>query len=136
MKFQARTNDQRKLEVNWDRINQYVSHWKPGTFLDVEITRRNTGRKHPIRAYYWGVVMPIFLEAYGYDPEEANTVHKHLKIVFYGIKPDSHGVYRDKDIPALFANESDKDNTEKGRFIEWLKRKAAEQGYYIPEPNE
>jgi hypothetical protein len=136
MKIQARSDKNKNLSVNWNFVMQYIKKWVPGTLFEISVTRRSNENKGPLRKYYWSVVMPLFLEAYGYDPDEAETVHRHLKIIFFGVKADNYGVYREKDIPALFADESDKDNATKLRFIDWCKRKAAEAGVYIPDPNE
>lgn len=136
MKFRAISTKKKNLDINWNQVMQYVSRWEPGTLFTVDVVRRVIENKSPLRRYYWSTVMPLFLEAHGYDPSEAETVHKHLKIVFFGVKPDEHGIYRDKDVPPLFADESDEENKTKIRFIDWLKREAAQQGVYIPDPNE
>lgn len=136
MKFTARTNESRHLEINWSLVNKYLSRWKPGTYLDIIIKRKKKTVSSPMRRYYFGVVMPILLEALGYDPDESLLVHRQLKIVFFGVQPDSHGIYRDKDIPSVFGDDSDVQIPDKQRFIGWIRRKAAEEGYYVPDPGE
>ena len=49
MKFRARTNEKRGLDVRWDLINAYVSKWKPGTILVLEITRRQAKKSDLIK---------------------------------------------------------------------------------------
>ena len=98
--------------------------------------RRQKTVSGPMRRYYFAVVLPGLMRAVGYEPEEADAVHRQLKIVFFNVKPDAHGIYRDKDIPHVFANESKLKISEKIPFVEWVKRKAAENGEYIPDPGE
>ena len=69
MKFRAIKSDG-KLQINWERINVYLSRWKDGTVLDVEITRRQRTKSDPMRKYYFGVVLPLFMEHLGYDEDE------------------------------------------------------------------
>ena len=88
MRFQARTNNKRELEVKWDLINAYVSKWKPDTMLDLEITRRQSKKSDPMRKYYFAGVLPDFMKHLGYEPDEEMIFHRQLKIVYFKIKPD------------------------------------------------
>ena len=134
MKFKAFTNDQRKLDVNWDHVNLYVSKWKPHTPLVVEITRRQAKKSDPLRKYYIGVVIKEFMRHLGYEVDEEELFHRQLKIVYFQIKPDAKGIYR--NVPSVFSNESDLDVSVKKEFVDWVVRKAAHEGVYIPDPNE
>ena len=129
MKFRAITNDQRKLDVNWNNINTYVSRWKPGTALDIEIVRREAKVSDPLRKYYYAAVLPPFMAHLGYDPDEQELFHRQLKIVFFNIRPDNKGIYR--KVPHVFSNDSDIPVSKKVEFVEWAIRKAAIEGVYI-----
>ena len=131
MKFHVKTTKNRKVVLNMEAINAYASRWKPGTQLEVEIKRPVAKKSDSQRAFYWAVVIPQFCDELGYDPDERELFHRQLKITYFGVKPDAKGIYRNKDIPAVFANESDKDVRQKKEFIEWVVRKAAQNGIYI-----
>ena len=89
-----------------------------------------------MRKYYFGVVLPLLVKGLYYDPEEDMLLHRHLKITYFRVKPDERGIHREKDIPSVFSNESELPINEKQDFVEWVKRKAAENDVYIPDPNE
>ena len=129
MKFKARTNDKRQIEINWDTVNTYLSQWKPGTVLDVEIVRHHTKVSDPMRRMYFAAILPPFAQHLGYDPDEYLLFHQQLKIVYFQIQPDLKGVYR--KVPHVFANESDVIVPEKKMFVDWVLRKAAIEGCYI-----
>ena len=134
MKFLARTNEKREIEIQWDRVNVYLSRWKPGTFLDVEIRRRKKTISDPMRKYYFGLVIKEFMKHLGYEPHEEELFHRQLKVVYFQIKPDAKGIYR--NVPSVFSNESEIDVSLKKQFVDWVIRRAAHEGCYIPDPNE
>jgi hypothetical protein len=136
MKFQARTSDNCKLEVNWDRVNTYLSQWKPGTVLDIEIVKRVPRKSNPLRAYYFGAVMPPIADYAGYEKSEILDLHKFMKIRYFNVKPDKWGVYRKKDIPSVFSDESELKVPEKKAFVDHVIRQAAKLGVYVPNPGE
>jgi hypothetical protein len=135
MKFKAIKADG-KLQINWDRIAVYLTNFKDGTAFNVEIVRRQKTRSTPLRAYYFGAVLPTFMDALGYEKEDTDNFHRQLKIVYFQIKPDKRGIYKEKEIPSVFGDESKIQIDEKQKFIQWVIRKAAENGVYIPDPNE
>ena len=134
MRFKVTSDNNRKVKINWDHVNIYVSKWKPGTEFEIEVIRRQKKISDPMRKYYFAAVLPPYLEHLGYDPEEDLLFHKQLKIVYFRVEPDAKGIYRDKDIPSVFGNDSDIPVSEKTKFLEWVLRKAAQDGVYI-EPN-
>ena len=134
MKFKARINDKREIEVRWDLVNTYLSRWKPGTILNFDITRRQEKKSDPMRKYYFGVVIKEFMKHLGYEVDEEELFHRQLKIVYFQIKPDAKGIYR--NVPSVFSNESDLDVSVKKEFCDWVIRKAAQEGVYIPDPND
>ena len=135
MKFQLHSDEKRNLKFNMEAINAYTSRWKPHTPFEVEIVKRQPRKaSDAFRGYYFGAVLPPFLEALGYEPEEDILLHKHLKATFFRISPDSHGVLHDKDIPSVFSSESDLPHETRTKFVEWVIRLAAREGVYIPDP--
>ncbi len=133
MKFKAIKVDG-KLQINWDRIAVYLSNFKEGTAFDVEIIRRQKTRSTPMRSYYFAAVLPPFMDHLGYEKDEEDLVHRQLKITYFRVKPDKRGIYRNKDIPSVFGDESTLPISEKKAFLDWVIRKAAEAGVYIADP--
>ena len=136
MKFKIRSDAERRIHINMDMLNVYASRWKPGTVFEVELVRRVKKRSDPMRRYYFGIVLPTFMEHLGYEPEDQMTFHRQLKIIYFSVQPDHYGIYRNKDIPAVFGNDSEIGIGIKQKFVEWIKRKAAVEGCYIPDPGE
>lgn len=134
MRFKTVTTSDRKLNLNWDLVNTYVSKWKPGTSLTVEIKRKKNTNSDPLRQYYFAIVLPTFMNHLGYEPDEKDIFHRQLKIVYFSVKPDSKGIYRERDIPSVFSYESELAVSEKKAFMDWVVRKAAIEGAYIPDP--
>jgi hypothetical protein len=137
MKFKAKTNSQRKLDVRWDLIDLYVAKWKPGTDLDVEITRRQSKATSSMRKYYFAEVIAKYADHLGYDKgEEVLLLHTQLKIVYFQIKPDKKGIYL--NVPHVFAEELDLSDREKvklrKKFMDWVVRKAARDGCVVDDP--
>jgi len=136
MKFKLKSDRERKLHINMDVINTYASKWKSGTDFDVEIVRRVRRRSDPLRKYYFAAVLPPFMKELGYEPEDELMFHRQLKIVFFNVCEHSKGMYREKDIPSVFGNDSELGVPIKKQFVDWVIRKAAENGVYIPDPGE
>jgi len=132
MKFKAIKIDG-KLQINWDRIAVYLSNFKDGTAFDVEIVRRQKTRSTPLRAYYFGVVLPKYMEHLGYERHEQELLHNQLKIVYFQIKPDKKNIYR--NVPKVFSDDSQIPVSEKVKFVQWVIRCAAKDGVYIEDPS-
>jgi len=129
MKFRAKTNDKREIEIQWQQVNTYLSKWPPGTVLDVEIVRRQSRKSDPMRKLYFATILPQFAGHLGYDPDEYLLFHRQLKIVYFQVQPDDKGIYR--KVPHVFANESTLSVGKKKRFMDWVERKASMEGCYI-----
>ena len=136
MKFKIRSNPDRRLPLDLTIINAHAARWKPGTVFEVSVKRVQRKVSDPMRRYYFAVVLPVFLNAYGYDPEEALVVHERLKTLFFHVQPDDHGVYRKGTVPSVFGNDSEVPIDQKTAFMDWVKRKSAEEGKYTPDPGE
>lgn len=132
MRFKAISDINRKLNLNWSVINIYTSRWKPDTWFDIEIVRRQAKKSDPMRKYYFAAVLPPFMKYLGYDPDEELLFHRQLKIVYFRIKPDTKEIHR--NVPSVFGNESVLPVSEKNEFVDWVIRKAAQEGCYIPDP--
>ena len=134
MKFNGRTNDNRKMETDWPAIERYVSRWKPNTYLEISIKPKAQIASNPQRGYYFAEVLPKLCFACGYEVDEEIYVHRQLKIIFFRVEPDERGIYREKDIPSVFSKESKLDKITRQNFIDWVIRKAAENGAEIEQP--
>ena len=134
MKFKVVSDKNRRVEINWDRVNLYTSRYKPFSPFDIEIVRRKKTISDPMRKYYFGLVIKEFMKHLGYEPHEEELFHRQLKVVYFQIKPDAKGIYR--NVPSVFSNESEIDVSLKKQFVDWVIRRAAHEGCYIPDPNE
>jgi len=136
MKFKALSNNHRELNLNTDLINIYVSRWKPETWFDIEITRKQAKKSDPMRRYYFAAVLPPFMKELGYEQDEQMLFHHQLKVTCFKGKLDIHqderGMWR--NVPAVFGNDSDMDVSIKKEFTDWVIRKAAHYGVYIEDP--
>lgn len=132
MKAVLKSNADRKLPLNMIAIEAYVAKWKPFSQFRFELTRvDDKTASDPQRGYYFSAVLPALLRGCGYDPDEYKAVHRQLKIIFFHVQPDEHGIYRDKDIPSVFSLKSDIGPQKRAAFIDWVLRKAAENGEYV-----
>lgn len=136
MKFKLVSDNNRKVHINMDLINTYTSKWRSGTSFDFEIVRRVPKKvaSPEQRGYYFSEVLPKLMLSCGYDRGENLNVHRQLKIIFFAVQPDQRGIYRDKDIPSVFSLDSDIGQEKRNAYIEWVCRKAAENGEYVNPP--
>ena len=118
-----------KIDINWSHLEAYASRWKDGTTFTVEITREQRKHSSPQRKMYFAGILPEFAKGLGYDPDEYLLFHRQLKIVYFQVQQDKKGIYR--NVPHVFADESELPVPEKSKFIEWVLRKAAMEGIYI-----
>lgn len=127
-----------KLDINWGHINTYASRWKDGTWFDVDIVRKQDKKSDPMRKYYFGAVLPPFMNKVGYEYDEEIFFHHQLKVVYfqhdkkYNVYQDKRGIWR--NVPSVFSNNSDMEISKKKEFVDWVIRKAAQEGVYIPDP--
>jgi len=145
MKFKALSNEKRRLELDMEKINLYVARYKKFTPFDIEITRRQKTVSDPLRKYYFAAVLPPFMNELGYEPEEELLFHHQLKSVYFshstpeleklGIKvwKDKRGIYR--GVPSVFSNKSPLPVSLKKKFVDWVIRKAAQEGVFIEDPS-
>ena len=110
-----------------DHVNEYqrlIGHLE-GKQIDLRLGKRRRPRSLSQNAYYWGVVVELFAEHLGYEPEE---LHDALKIKFLTRRAET-------PLPTV-ASTADLDTAEFTDYIERVRRLAAEQGCYVPDPGE
>jgi hypothetical protein len=118
-----------------DREKEAIRRWcltfKTGTKVDITIRKRRSKRSDDQNAYYWGVVIPILGDYFGYDSEE---MHEELKVMFNSIpsKIDTSrkiGGSTTKMSTVEFF--SDDENSYVERICRWA---ATEYSVFIPPP--
>ena len=134
MKFQILSDDKRRINLNWDVINVYTGRWKPHTPFDIEITKRQPRKSDPLRKYFFGAVLPPIMQIAGYEKDEKEELHRWLKIQYFNVKPDQHGIHRNKDIPSVFGDDSEIEVPQKKEYVDYVIRRAAKVGIYIDDP--
>uniref|UniRef100_A0A6M3Y0C0 Uncharacterized protein n=1 Tax=viral metagenome TaxID=1070528 RepID=A0A6M3Y0C0_9ZZZZ len=132
MKFRARKEGNR-LEYNRELVAVYLSRFKTGTVFKCEIKRPQRTESQPLRAYYFGKVLPDFMDHLGYEKEDKLEFHMQLKMLYFDPQPDKHGF---KITPTVFSKQSKVPVDKKVEFVEWVKRLAAREGCYIPNAGE
>jgi hypothetical protein len=117
-------------------VKESIARWcrtfKTGTHVDITIRAHKSKRSNDQNAYYWGVVVPILADHFGYEPEE---IHEELKILFNPIESKIRpgqkigGSTTKMSTVEFFSDETS--------YVERICRWAAsEYGVYIPPPNE
>lgn len=124
---------ERKLKIQ-DRIKREISRWcstfKNGDHVDIIIRKHRDKRTDEQNKYYWGVVILILSNHFGYDPEE---MHEELKLMFNPVQSKI-------DPSRKIGGSTTKMNTvefyhDQDSYIEKIRRWAAtEYGVFIPDP--
>ena len=131
MKLRAAVYDG-KLNVDWEKVKTYLSRMKDGTLIDFELVRHQKTESNPLRKYYFSTVLPPFMGRLGYERDEDELFHRQLKITYFRIKPDKKGIYR--KVPSVFGKQSKIPVPIKRKFVDWVIRKAAQEGVVINDP--
>lgn len=108
-----------------DDLRVYLQHLA-GTPIEVVIRRRRAQRSHSQNRAYWGIVIAYTAEHFGYDPEEMHSV---WKLEF--LKDHTE----DKPFPRIKST-TELSTAEFEDYVAKIRRKAAEYGCDVPEPNE
>ena len=132
MKFRARL-EKGRLVYQKELVRAYLARFKEGDVFKCDITRPQKIGSDPLRKYYFAACLPIFMKEIGYEPHEKNMFHEQLKMLYFDPQPDRHGFRR---VPAVFRKKARKPTKEQYEFVEWVKRLAAQQDIYLPDPNE
>jgi len=123
-----------KVEFNQatkEAMARWIKTFKNGTHVECTIRKHRSKRSNEQNRYYWGVVISILSDHFGYDPEE---MHEEMKLMFNPI--------RSKIDPArTIGGSTTKLSTveffsDEQSYVERICRWAAEQhGVYIPPPD-
>jgi len=66
-----------------DHVKQAIARWcrtfKTGAHVEIIIRKHKVKRSNDQNRYYWGVVISILSDHFGYDPEE---MHEEMKLMF------------------------------------------------------
>jgi hypothetical protein len=124
-------NGKLKLQNNVkSAIARWCSTFSSGNHVDIVIRKHRDKRTDLQNQYYWGVVVKILGDHFGYEPEE---MHEELKLMFNPIQSKIDpsrkigGSTTKMDTVEFY---SDQDS-----YVERITRWAAsEHGVYIPPP--
>ena len=111
-----------------DRMREYVRSIPNGTKIAITIRKDRSKRSDQQNAYYWGVVLHIMSQHFGYTPAE---MHEELKLMFNPIQ-SKFSEY------AEIGGSTAKLNTKE--FADYIERccqwAAIDHSLYIPAPGE
>jgi len=111
-------------------IARWISTFKNGTHIEVIYRKHHSKRTDEQNRYYWGVVIPILADHFGYDHEE---VHEEMKLMFNPIQSKI-------DPSRKIGGSTTKMSTvefycDQDSYVERICRwSATEYGIYIPPP--
>lgn len=118
------------LPLEKDALNRWVMTFKTGAKVDIVIRKHRSKRTDLQNNYYWGVVIPILSDHFGYELEE---MHEEMKLMFNPmqskIDPSRHigGSTTKMSTEEFYCGEQS--------YVERICRWAAiEHGVYIPPP--
>lgn len=80
--FEADVDDQGKVQMprfTREAMNRWLMTLK-GKAVDITVRKHKRNRTTEQNSYYWGVVIPILADYFGYDDSE--TLHNELKLMF------------------------------------------------------
>lgn len=124
-------NGKFKLELDSDgRFREYLKSLNGRVEMIVRKWRRT--RSNQQNRYYWGVVIAIAAEHFGYSPYE---MHQAFKVKFLYVPEETQEGKIIK--PATIGSTKEMNTMEFNRYFEdirmWM---SSEFGVYIPDPNE
>lgn len=113
--------------IMWDtpeKVREYLKGLE-GKRVEVVVRKERSQRSNKQNSYYWGIVLPILGDYFGYEPDE---MHEALKLKFLQIGPC--------DVPTV--KSTTKLNTaEFEEYLERIRRWAAtEYSVVVPLPHE
>ena len=137
MKFKLRSDSKKQVRLNMDAIDAYIFRHKAGTEFEFSIKRLKpiTLASRNQRSFYFGYILPPFMEELGYDVDDALLFHHQLKVTFFQHDPDFK-IEQDKrgmwiGVPSVFSLDPDLGDEKRRKFIDWVIRKCAENNVYI-----
>ena len=118
-----------------DRVGRYLAALPAETAFVVEVKPYKRARSNSQNAYLWGVCYPTLLKAGGnaLDGWDATDLHEYFLGEHFGWETISgFGRMRMKPL----RRSSRLTTAEFADYVDFIQRKAAEIGVYIPDPNE
>ena len=97
-----------------------------GRDVQIVMSHRSKRRSDRQNAYYWGVVLPLLCEEFGYYSEQ---MHDALKCAFLREDDKKLGLAKIRSTASL-------DTAEFEEYMRTIREWASTQGVFIPEPNE
>ncbi len=122
-----------KLKL-FPQVKASVAKWcqtfKSGTHVEIIIRKFKSKRSNLQNRYYWGVVIPVLAEHFGYEMEE---MHEEMKILF---NPKDSKIRPGKKIGGSTTKMSTEEfYSGETSYVERICRWAAsEHGVYVPPP--
>lgn len=99
-----------------------------GKKIELILRKKRSQRSLQQNSYYWGVVIEILRNHFGYEPEE---MHEALKIHF--LKLENHKAPGLVSVKSTTRLSTDEFNAYVNRVVTWA---AQEYGVYIPDPRQ
>lgn len=106
-----------------------------GARVQFSVKKRRSKFSNQQGRYWFGVVIPLLAEHFGYDREERKALHYQLMAMCFGTRTETRlGV----EMEVVNVESMTQLNTQQfEEMSDWARRWAAkEHGVYIPEPNE
>lgn len=124
-KFPGTIKSGKPILDNLYKYRAYLAGFKEGTRIELVLRRQTKRRTDPQNKYYWGCIVPILGEHFGYTKEE---MHEALKWLFLR-KPESD--------PPTVGSTAKLDTRAFNEYIEQIQMWAAENfAIVIPDPEE
>ena len=122
--FFASVKDGKILFSERESLDRYVQSFE-GKEIDVIIRHHRKDRTHSQNRYYWGCVVAIPAEHFGYT---INEMHDAFKLIF--LLRDEGGK------PVTVKSTAALSTLEFSEYVEQCRKWCSENGLFIPDPNE
>lgn len=124
-KFPGTIKSGKPMLDNLHKYRAYLAGFKEGTRIELVLRKQTKRRTDPQNRYYFGVVVPMLGEHFGYTKDET---HEALKWLFLQ-KPDAN--------PPTVGSTAKLDTQGFNAYIEQIQAWAAqEHGVIVPDPDE
>lgn len=124
-KFTGIIKQGKPMLANMTKYRAYLAGFKEDAEIELILRKRTKKRTNPQNRYYWGIVVPMLAENFGYTKDE---MHEALKWLFLR-KPDAD--------PPTVGSTAKLQTKEFAAYIEQIQTWAAtEHGIVIPDPDE
>lgn len=125
---------QEQREAMLPAICRFVMAAYPGKPINIKISVARPERTDPQNRYLFGAAYPPLCQHMGHSKDE---IHEWLCGEYFGWVDRALPGGRVTSVPLRTTTKPDKlDDREFWKFIEFIQRKAAEGGVYIPDPEE